>query len=168
MIRCLATTKKPELFEHLVLLSGSPRYLNKEGYEEGFTRSELNTIFESIKQNFLGWAYNFAPNAINVNNPAAIAEFEHSLLRMKPKVALSIAKIVFLSDLIWVLPRVHVPFTIIQTKKDLIVLVSVAFYLNINLGTLSKVKNLETQGHFPQLTAYRLLLEVLKDSLSMN
>ncbi|TKY61865.1 strigolactone esterase D14 [Spatholobus suberectus] len=147
---------------------GTVNALNANFYGNSTQTLVLAHRFGTDQINFSGWAYNFAPNAINVNNPAAIVEFEHSLLRMKPKVALSVAKIVFLSYLIWVLPRVHVPFTIIQTKKDLIVLVSIAFYLNINLGTLSKVKNLETQGHFPQLTAYRLLLEVLKDSLSMN
>ncbi|RDX85121.1 Strigolactone esterase D14, partial [Mucuna pruriens] len=167
MIGCLAATKKPQLFQHLVLLGGSPRYLNEEGYEGGFTRSELDTIFGSMKQNFSGWAHSFVPNAISVNDPAAVAEFEQSLLRMKPQVALSVAKTVFLSDLRWVLPRVHVPYcTIIQTRKDPIVPTTVAFYMNRNLGTRSsKVKILETQGHFPQLTAYRLLLQVLKESL---
>ncbi|KAK7337370.1 hypothetical protein VNO77_17938 [Canavalia gladiata] len=168
MIGCLAATKKPQLFERLILLGGSPRYLNEKGYEGGFSRSDLDTIFKSISQNFSGWAHNFAPNAIGENNPTAISEFENSLLRMKPDVALNVAKTVFLSDYRWVLPRVHVPCTIIQTRKDPIVPLSVATYMNKNLGTRSQFKILETQGHFPQLTAYRLLFEVLKDSLSMN
>ncbi|KHN43574.1 Sigma factor sigB regulation protein rsbQ [Glycine soja] len=170
MIGCIAATKKPELFEHLVQLGGSPRYLNEEGYEGGFTRSELDTIFESIKQNFSGWAHSFAPNAISTNNPAAVAEFERSLLRMiKPEVALSVAKTVFLSDLRWVLPLVRVPnSTIIQPREDPIVPVNVAFCMKSKLGSRSKVTILETQGHFRQLTAYRLLLQVLKDSLSLK
>ncbi|KHN22565.1 Sigma factor sigB regulation protein rsbQ [Glycine soja] len=169
MIGCLAATKKPQLFEHLVLLAGSPMYLNKEGYEGGFTRSELDKIFESIKQNFSGWAHSFAPYAISANDPAAVAEFECSLLRMKPEVALSVAKTVFLSDLRCVLPRVRVPAsTIIQTRKDPIVPVNVSFYMQKELGSLSKVIILETEGHFPQLTAYRSLLQALKDSLSLN
>nr|KYP71646.1 Sigma factor sigB regulation protein rsbQ [Cajanus cajan] len=168
MIGCLAATKKPQLFQRLVLLAGSPRYLDEEGYEGGFNRSELDKIFESMKQNFSGWVHTFAPNAISANNPSAVAEFEQSLLKMKPQVALSVAKTVFLSDLRWVLPRVHVPCTIIQTRKDPIVPLAVTSYMNKKLGSHSKVKILETQGHFPQLTAYRLLLEALKDSLSLK
>ncbi|KAK7284726.1 hypothetical protein RJT34_19478 [Clitoria ternatea] len=168
MIGCLAATKNPQLFQHLLLLGGSPRYLDGKGYEGGFTRRELDTIFESMKQNFSGWAHNFAPTAISVNDSAAVAEFEHSLLRMKPDVALSVAKTIFLSDYRWVLPQVKVPCSIIQTRKDPIVPVSVASYINRNLGTCSKVKILETQGHFSHLTAYRLLFKVLKDLLSLK
>ncbi|KAL2345351.1 hypothetical protein Fmac_006636 [Flemingia macrophylla] len=168
MIGCLAAIKKPQLFQHLVLLGGSPRYLNDEGYEGGFSRSEVEAIFESVKQNFSGWTHTFAPNAISVNNPSAVAEFEQSLLKMNPQVALSVAKTVFLSDLRWVLPRVHVPCTIIQTRKDPIVPLSVASYITKKLATPSKVQILQTQGHFPQLTAYRSLFQVLRDSLSIK
>ncbi|KAL1353516.1 hypothetical protein HN51_017447 [Arachis hypogaea] len=169
MIGCLAATKRPQLFKHLILLSGSPRYLNGEGYKGGFERSVLDTIFKSIKQDFPSWVHSFAPTAIGVkNDPSAVAEFEDSLLRMKPEVALSVAKTVFLSDLRWVLPHVFVPCTIIQSKQDPVVPKHIAFYLKRKLGnngannSSNKVKILKTIGHFPQLTAYPLLLKVLK------
>ncbi|MED6220825.1 hypothetical protein PIB30_048539 [Stylosanthes scabra] len=173
MIGCLAATKRPELFKHLILLNGSPRYLNGKGYEGGFERSDLNTIFKSMRQDFPSWVHSFAPIAIGAkNNPEAVAEFEDSLLRMKPEVALSVAKTVFLSDLRWVLPRVFVPCTIIQSKKDPIVPKHVAFYMKRKLGSnnnngsdsSNKVKILKTNGHFPHLTAYPLLLKVLNSS----
>ncbi|XP_027349372.1 strigolactone esterase D14-like [Abrus precatorius] len=165
MIGCIAATRKPQLFEHLVLLGGSPRYQNEEGYEGGFNEPKLDEIFESISKNFSKWAHSFAPDAVGVNNPSAVSEFEHSLLRMNPSIALEVAKTIFLSDLRTILPQVHVPCTIIQTKNDTIVPVSVASYMKKNLGTHSEVKILQTQGHFPQLTAYCLLLKVLRDSL---
>lgn len=147
---------------HCLLLC---RYLNEEGYEGGFNRPDLDTIFESMSQNFSGWAHSFAPSAIAENDPAAVAYFESSLLRMKPEIALSVAKTVFLSDFRWVLPQVAVPCTIIQSRKDPIAPTSIAFYMKEKLGAPSQVKILETQGHFPMLTACPLLLEVLKDSL---
>ncbi|KAI4300633.1 hypothetical protein L6164_033987 [Bauhinia variegata] len=165
MIGCLAATKRPELFEHLILLSGSPRYLNAKGYEGGFTRSELNTIFKAMSQNFSSWAHSFSRIAVGVHNSAAIAGFEYSLRRRKPKIALSVARTVFLSDMRWVLPRITVPCTIIQSRKDYIVPKSVAFYIKRHLGFHSTVKILKTQGHFPQLAAYHLLVKVLKGSL---
>ncbi|KAJ1390695.1 Alpha/Beta hydrolase fold [Sesbania bispinosa] len=169
MIGCIAATNRPELFHHLILLSGSPRYLNEEGYKGGFNRSEVDEILGEIREDYSGWVHTFAPYAIIVNDTAAIAKFESSLLRIKPNVTLSVAKTVFLNDFRWVLPRVRVPnCTIIQSKNDHIVPTSVASYMKRNLGTPSQVKILNTEGHFPQLTAYCLLLDVLKDSLSLK
>ncbi|KAI8558816.1 hypothetical protein RHMOL_Rhmol04G0125800 [Rhododendron molle] len=168
MIGCLASIKRPDLFQHLVLLSGSPRYLNASKYDGGFNKEELNTIFNTIQKNFSAWVRAFTPVAIGVNNSHAIAEFEASLGRMKPEIALSVAKNVFLSDLRRVLPQVHVPSTIIQSKKDVIVPEFIAYYLKKKLGGHARVRILKAQGHFPQLTAYRLLLHVLKKVLVLD
>ncbi|KDP21908.1 hypothetical protein JCGZ_03046 [Jatropha curcas] len=162
MIGCLASIKRPELFHHLVLLSGSPRYLNAEGYDGGFERSEINTTLRNINQNFSSWVENFAPMAVGVKNKKAISLFENSLRRMNPKIAFSTAKTVFLSDLRKILPQVKVPCTIIQSKKDIVVPQSVSYFMKRNLGGKARVKILKAQGHFPHLTAYPLLLKVLK------
>lgn len=144
------------------------RYLNAEGYIGGFERSQLDKIFTQIDQNFPSWVQNFAPVAVGVNSTTAIAQFRSSLGRMKPKTALSVAKTVFLSDLRWVLPKVSVPCTIIQSKKDFVVPKFVAFYMEKKLGVSARVKILKTRGHFPQLTAYHLLLKVLKRDLFLK
>ncbi|GLT96279.1 hypothetical protein SLE2022_139150 [Rubroshorea leprosula] len=121
MIGCSAATKRPELFQHFVQLNGSPRYLNTKGYYGGFERSDIDSIFISIEKNFSNWVQNFVPEAISVNNTVAVSEIERSLERMKPNIALSAAKTVFLSDLRRKLPEVVVPCTIIQSSKDYIV-----------------------------------------------
>ncbi|GLT62075.1 hypothetical protein SLA2020_347400 [Shorea laevis] len=168
MIGCLAATKRPELFQHLVLLNGSPRYLNTKGYYGGFERSDIDSIFISIEGNFSNWVQNFVPKAISVNNRAAVSETERSLERMKPNIALSAAKTVFLSDLKRELPEVVVPCTIIQSSKDNIVPKFVAFYMKKEIGSHAKMKILKAQGHFPHLTAYPLLLKVLKGVLHIK
>ncbi|KAI3471506.1 hypothetical protein Pfo_028156 [Paulownia fortunei] len=168
MIGCIAATKRPDLFQHLVLLAGSPRYLNKAGYNGGFNRAELNSLFNSIKYNFSGWTQGFVPQAIGVNDTSAIAEFEGTLGRLKPEIALSIARTVFLADNRHLLPHVHVPSTIIQSEKDIIVPESVAFYMKKRLGAPAKVRILKTQGHFPQLTVPSLFLRVLKKALAIK
>ncbi|GMI71141.1 DWARF 14 [Hibiscus trionum] len=165
MLGCLAAINRPHLFTHLILLSGSPRYLNEEGYKGGFNRSQVDAIYKSINENFKGWVRNFAPKAVGVNNTAAIAEFEKSLGRMKPDIALSVAKSVFSSDFRHKLPRVKVPCTIIQSKKDYIVPRSIASYMKSKVGGDAEVKILDTEGHFPHLTANNLLFRVLKEAL---
>ncbi|XP_034692693.1 strigolactone esterase D14-like [Vitis riparia] len=167
MIGCIAATKRPDLFEHLILLGGSPRYLNAEGYYGGFERSDIDKIFEAINENFPVWVQNFVPMAVGINNSAAIAEFEYSLGRMKPEIVLSVAKTVFLSDLRLVLPQVKVPCTIIQSREDIVAPTFIACYMKENLGGDATVKILETQGHFPQLTAFPLLLDALNKVLSI-
>ncbi|KAB1222447.1 hypothetical protein CJ030_MR2G028775 [Morella rubra] len=168
MIGCMAATKRPELFEHLILLNGSPRYLNDKGYNGGFRRAEVDTLFREMDKNFPSWVHSFAPVAVGVNCTAAIAQFRCSLGRMKPKTALSVARTVFLSDLRWVLPQVQVPCTIIQSRKDVIVPQPVAFYMKRKLRGHVGLEILKTEGHFPQLTAFPLLLKVVERVLSIG
>ncbi|KAM7505592.1 hypothetical protein LguiB_004496 [Lonicera macranthoides] len=168
MIGCIAAAKRPQLFQHLILLGGSPRYLNTKGYIGGFERPVLDTIFTDIQHNFSKWVHNFAPKAIIVNDTSAVSEFEHTFRRIKPKIALSAAKIVFLSDNRCVLSRVNVPCTIIQSEEDMVVPKSVASYMKKKLGGHAKVKILKTKGHYPQLSAYPLLLHVLKKVLKLK
>ena len=60
------------------------------------------------------------------------------------------------------------PSTIIQSEKDVIVPEFVAFYMKKQLGGHARVRILKTEGHFPQLTAYPLLLHVLKKVLCIE
>lgn len=169
MIGCIAATERPQLFDHLILLSGSPRYLNAKKYKGGFQRSDIETFLKAMDEDFPVWVRNFAPKAIGLKNKTAIAEFENSLGRMDPKIALSVAKTVFLSDLRRLLPRVQVPCTIIQSRKDIIVPESVAVYMKRKVGDdHARVEILETEGHLPQLTAYPLLLDILKRVLHVG
>ncbi|XXG56365.1 hypothetical protein AAC387_Pa03g3790 [Persea americana] len=168
MVGCIAATQRPQLFEHLILLGGSPRYLNDEGYEGGFEMSDLEQIFHDIEYNFSSWVSIFAPNAIGVNDPTAIQEFKSSLGKMKPDVALDVAKTVFLSDLRGVLGHEHIHCTIIQAKKDFVVPTSVSYYMGKRLGKDTRTVILETQGHLPMLTAHSLLLDVLKKVLCIH
>ncbi|GFP84150.1 probable strigolactone esterase d14 homolog [Phtheirospermum japonicum] len=167
MIGGIAATQRPGLFKHLVLLNGSPRYLNDEKarYKGGFSQYQVDSIFDSIKKNYTAWVQGFAPVAIGVNNKDAILEFKRSLLRLSSQVALSTAKVVFLSDYRDVLPRVGVPTTIIQSQSDTIVPNPVAQYMQRKLGAQAKAKLriLNTTGHFLQLTDPALLVRVLKE-----
>lgn len=81
-----------------------------------------------------------------------------------PDIALSVSKTVFLSDERFILPLVKVPCTIILSREDIVAPTFVACYLKENLGGITTVEILETQGHFPQLTAPDLLLGALNRS----
>ncbi|OVA16453.1 hypothetical protein BVC80_8485g8 [Macleaya cordata] len=136
MIGCIAATERPDLFTHLILLGGSPRYLNDVGYTGGFERSDIESILNEMNHNFSNWVTNFSPKAVGVYDTNAVKEFKSSLERMKPGIALEVAKTVFLSDLRYVLKQVkNIPCTIIQSEKDIVVPKSVAFYMQEMLGS---------------------------------
>ncbi|RXH81262.1 hypothetical protein DVH24_005176 [Malus domestica] len=106
MVGCIASVQRPQLFQHLILLSGSPRYLNTTAYTGGFTRPQLDALFNEIGNNFTSWVPSFAPTPIGVNDTRAITEFENSLGRMSPRIAVRVARVVFLSDLRRILPQI--------------------------------------------------------------
>ncbi|XP_068307171.1 strigolactone esterase D14-like [Pyrus communis] len=168
MVGCIGSIQRPHLFQHLILPSGSPRYLNTTGYNGGLTRPQLDALFNQIENNFTNWVSSSATTAIGVNDTSAITEFENSLGRMKPSIAVSVARVAFLSDYRGLLPQVIVPSSIMQSRKDFIIPKSVAFYMKKQFRGPAKVKILSTEGHIPQLTAYSLLLKVLKKLLHIK
>ncbi|GAB4843742.1 hypothetical protein Ancab_013707 [Ancistrocladus abbreviatus] len=168
MVGCIAAVKKPELFQQLILLSGSPRYLNAEGYYGGFSLPEVEGIFNQISQNYQEWVEDFAQHVIIVNDSQAQLEFEQDLLRMDPTTTLGLSKVVFLSDWRVILPQVTVPTILMSSKEDHVVPVSVDYYMEKEMGGPTQLNLLPTSGHFPMLTAHDLLLRALGGVLGIK
>lgn len=162
MIGCIASIKRPNLFKKLILIGASPRYLNSEDYEGGFDDSQIEQILSTIESNFQAWATAFAPSAVGGKDPLLAEKFEKSLKRMKPEVALAVARIIFLGDYRHVLEKVDTPCTIVSTNNDIVVPLSVPYYMQKNMiNAKSRVEIIDVDGHFPQLTAYEELLNVV-------
>lgn len=92
MVGVLASIRAPELFDRLVLLGASPRYVNDGSYIGGFEQKDLAGLFDAMLASYSDWAKSFAPIAVSgsVADPA-VEEFARGLLAMRPDVALSIA-----------------------------------------------------------------------------
>ncbi|ONK76619.1 uncharacterized protein A4U43_C03F30220 [Asparagus officinalis] len=163
MVGCIASVRRPELFSHLVLIAASPRYLNTDDYKGGFEQKDIESMLSSIKSNFATWAKNFAPVAVGATNPEATEKFCASFLNMRPETALSVAKSIFLSDWREILGEVEIPCTIVQGDNDICVPVSVANYMKSKIkGEVMMVEIVEGDGHFPQLTSPKRLLDVIE------
>ncbi|XP_041004877.1 strigolactone esterase D14 [Juglans microcarpa x Juglans regia] len=161
MIGCIASIKRPELFKRLVLIVSSPRYINMDDYEGGFGNSDIDQIISNIESNYQNWTSAFASLVVDAKDPLSVDKFAKCLKRMRPEVALPLAKNVFQSDEREVLEKVIKPCTIIQTTNDYVVPNSVALYMQRKIKGKSTVEMIEGDGHFPQLTAHLQLLEVL-------
>ncbi|XP_022144907.1 probable strigolactone esterase DAD2 [Momordica charantia] len=161
LIGCIAYTQSPHLFQRLILLCASPRYINTEDYEGGFDNSDIEQIIANIESNYENWATNFSSLVVDESDPVSLGRFQKCLHEMRPEVAVSLAKTVFCSDERDVLEKVDIPCTIVQTKTDIVVPASVATYMQKKIKGSSTVEVIDTQGHFPHLTAHLQLLQVL-------
>ncbi|KAF2286882.1 hypothetical protein GH714_034480 [Hevea brasiliensis] len=168
MIGCIASIKRSELFKRLVLVGASPRYINADEYEGGFKKSEIDDIVSNIEFDFQNWAAGFASLVVDARDPPSVETFRKSLANMRPEVALSVAKTVFYSDEREILDKVSIPCTIVQTTSDIVVPNSVAYYLQEKIKGKSTVEIIETNGHFPLLSAHQQLLDVLKGVLALS
>ena len=61
MIGALAAVAEPERFSRLVMVGPSPRYIDDDGYEGGFSREDIDGLLESLASNYLGWSGAMAP-----------------------------------------------------------------------------------------------------------
>ncbi|XP_057964299.1 probable esterase KAI2 [Malania oleifera] len=162
MVGAIASISRPDLFSKIIMISGSPRYLNDVDYYGGFEQEELDELFEAMQSNYKAWCSGFAPLVVGDDmTSAAVQEFSRTLFNMRPDITLMVGKIIFLSDFRHILGLVTVPCHIIQSKKDLAVPVVVSEYLHQNLGGESIVEVMSSQGHLPQLSSPDIVIPVL-------
>ncbi|KAB2618513.1 strigolactone esterase D14-like protein [Pyrus ussuriensis x Pyrus communis] len=168
MIGCIASVKRPDLFKSLILIGASPRYINIDDYEGGFEMSDITQIISAIESNYHNWAANFAALAVDTSDPLSVEKFVKCLRRMRPEIALALAKTVFYSDHRDIIDKVSTPCTIISTSSDVVAPKSVAFYMQKKMKENPNVEIMNTDGHFPQLTAHLELLDVLGQVLGLK
>lgn len=165
MIGTLASIEEPARFEQLVLLNGSPRYLNAEGYVGGFDQADLDSLFTAMSTNYQAWVAGFAPAAVGVDVPDAIVDFSAGLLAMRPDITAKIARMIFTSDLRHVLPMVSVPTLLIHAREDMAVPASVGEFLHEQIAG-SRLEWIDTAGHLPHLSAPDEVAAVLNANLT--
>lgn len=138
------------------------RMLNDLDYYGGFEREDLDQIFEGVHSNYEAWCSGFAPPVVGGDmDSVAVQEFCRTLFNMRPDIALSLARTIFLGDTRHILGHVTVPCHIIQSIRDLAVPVAVSEFLHQNLGGKSIVEVTSTDGHLPQLSSPEILIPVL-------
>lgn len=153
MIGVLASIKQPELFESLVMVSPSPRYINDDDYDGGFTESQIEELLSSLDDNHLGWSAAMAPGIIgNPDRPELGEELTNSFCRTDPEIAKQFARVTFMSDNRADLAKVPVRTLVLQCKDDIIAGEHVGEYVHQRLPR-SKLVILNATGHCPNLSA---------------
>lgn len=165
MIGALASINDPSLFKKLIFVAPSPYYLNEDGYEGGFEKEEIDTLFELMEEDYQRWAKLMSPQIMaNPENPELTLEMESNFCSTDNEVVKQFARVTFLSDNRKDLPLIPVPSVTLQCAEDIIAPLSVGRYIKEHTPDNTLV-NLEATGHCPHMSAPQETIKVIKSFL---
>lgn len=166
MIAVLAANREPELFDRLILIGPSPRYINDgPDYVGGFERADIEGLLEMMDKNYIGWANFLAPAIMkNSERPELGAELTESFCSTDPVIARRFAEATFFADNREDLPRVQVPSLILQCSDDMIAPDSVGEYLHRRIPD-STFRQMAATGHCPHMSHPEETIEAIEDYL---
>lgn len=166
MTSLLAAIREPELFQKLVLVGPSPRYINDlPDYVGGFEQEDIEGLLDTMDRNFIGWASFMAPTTMkNPDKPELTRELEESFCSTDPTIARQFAEVTFFSDNRQDLPKLQVPALIMQCSEDTLAPLQVGEYVHQHLphGTLRVLK---ASGHCPHMSAPEEAIATIRDYL---
>jgi sigma-B regulation protein RsbQ len=166
MIGLLAAARRPDLFDRLVLVGPSPRYIDADGYRGGFSADEIDELLETMDSNYLGWSAFIAPVIMgNPDRPQLGEELTNAFCRTDPAIAKRFARTTFLSDNRADLAAVRTPSLVVQCREDVIAPVEVGRYVHENLAD-SEFALIDAVGHCPNLSAPQALITAMREYLS--
>jgi sigma-B regulation protein RsbQ len=152
MIGVIAANRAPDLFEKLVLVGPSPRYINDGDYVGGFDEAQIGELLEFLADNHLGWSASMAPAIMgNGDRPELGEELTESFCRTDPTIARQFAEVTFTSDNRADLPGLSTPTLILQCQDDIIAPLAIGDYLHEHIPN-SKLVVMEATGHCPNLS----------------
>jgi sigma-B regulation protein RsbQ len=166
MIGALAAIKNPDLFHSLIFLGPSPSFINEENYIGGFDRATINSVLESLDNNFVEWSKTMAPLIMgNLDKPELSQELVTSFCRSKPDIAKHFAQVTFLADHREDVRKVLVPTLLLQCSNDSLAPVQVGDFLHRNVPENDLV-HLTATGHCPHMSAPKETILVMKGWLA--
>jgi sigma-B regulation protein RsbQ len=153
MIGVLASLKAPGLFESLILVGPSARYIDDGDYVGGFSEHQIAELMEFLRENHMGWSAAMAPSIMgNPDRPELGQELTNSFCRTDPDIAKQFAQVTFTSDNRSDLAQVRTRTLILQCSEDIIASPEVGDYVRRNIPG-SRLIMLEATGHCPNLSA---------------
>jgi len=164
MIGVLAAIDEPKLFEHVVLLAASPRYLDDPpDYLGGSRREDVDALFQLMDENFLGWSRTFA--AIAARNAELEEELDGIFRSNDQKHLREFTETILLSDFRAILPKLRTPALVLASARDDMVPVAVSRYLHSKLAG-SAYECFDISGHCPQMTHPSLVEDAIRRYLT--
>jgi sigma-B regulation protein RsbQ len=165
MIGLLAAVKEPRLFDKMIFVGPSARYINDNAYLGGFEKADILELLETMDKNYIGWANFLAPAIMkNGEKPELGKELTDSFCSTDPIIARQFAEVTFLSDNREDLYKLKKPALILQCSNDLIAPLEVGYYLEKQIPG-STLKIMEATGHCPHMSAPEETIKLISDYL---
>jgi len=162
MIGILAAKRAPALFDTLVLVGPSPRYIDEGDYVGGFTAAQIEELLDFLDSNPMGWSAAMAPVIMgNPDRPELGEELANSICRTDPDIARAFARTTFLSDNRADLAGVAARVLILQCAEDMIAQQAVGDYVHRHMPG-SVLHQLAATGHCPNLSAPEETIAAIK------
>jgi sigma-B regulation protein RsbQ len=153
MIGALASLKDPAIFESLIMVGPSPRYIDDDEYKGGFSAQQIEELLSFLEENHMGWSAQMAPVIMgNPDRPELGEELTNSFCRTDPEIAKAFARVTFMSDNRPDLPRISARTLVLQCSEDIIAGRQVGEYVQKKIPR-SELVMLTATGHCPNLSA---------------
>jgi sigma-B regulation protein RsbQ len=153
MIGALASLQDPGMFESLIMVGPSPRYIDDGEYKGGFSAQQIEELLSFLEENHMGWSTQMAPVIMgNPDRPELGAELTNSFCRTDPEIAKAFARVTFMSDNRADLPRISARTLVLQCSEDIIAGQQVGEYVQKQIPR-SELVMLKATGHCPNLSA---------------
>ncbi|MET0984575.1 MAG: alpha/beta hydrolase [Steroidobacteraceae bacterium] len=166
MIGVLAARKAPDLFEQLIMIGPSPRYIDDGDYLGGFTAEQIDELLSFLDSNHMGWSTTMAPVIMgNADRPELASELTNSFCRTDPEIAKHFARTTFMSDNRSDLPALETRTLVLQCSDDVIAPVCVGEYVHRQLPN-SEFVLLRATGHCPNLSAPDEVIAAMRPFIS--
>lgn len=163
MIGLLAQKRKKELFEKIIFIGPSPRYLNAPGYPGGIDKEDLDGLLEVMDNNYLGWSQLLAPKIMgNPSQPELGDQLSKSFCATDPTIAKRFARVTFLSDNRSDLPYLNIPSLTIQCEEDFLTSKLVANYI-LEHTPKNQLTMLKSSGHCPHISDPKGVISAMKN-----
>jgi sigma-B regulation protein RsbQ len=163
MIGALASVKAPELFDDLILLGPSPRYIDDGDYVGGFSQAQIEELLDFLDDNHMGWSAAMGPVIMgNPDRPELSEELVNSFCRTDPEIAKAFARVTFTSDNREDLLKVTARALVVQCREDVIAQQRVGEYVRDMLPRGEMVV-IDATGHCPNLSAPDQVIKAIRD-----
>jgi sigma-B regulation protein RsbQ len=166
MMGLLAAIKAPHLFDTLIMVCPSPRYINDENYYGGFDEADIHELLESLDSNYLGWSSAITPVIMgNADKPELSEELANSFCKNNPEIAKQFANVTFLGDNRHDLSKLKTRTLILQCSSDVIAPDSIGKYVHEQVQN-STIFFMEATGHCPHMSAPKETIELVTKFLA--
>jgi len=163
MIGMIAALQIPEAFKKLIFIGPSPRYLNDGEYIGGFNANDIETIFEHIAEDYVGWSKQLAPVVMDTPSKPELSDFlQECFEATAPSVALAFAMATFKADYRDKLKNLEVPSLTLQSSNDIMAPLSTGEFINKNTPENFLVV-MKATGHFPHISEPEETIREIKD-----